>query len=92
MLGLVTSYYRSSTEVFRGPHKSTPTTRTLDQYVSLDLCPKNPRSKRVVDTAEFVLRHLPDKDSPACGQLRQALDEFRHLLSGVKPKSPQSDG
>lgn len=72
--------------------KSTPTTRTLDKYLSLDLCPKNPRSKRVVDTAEFVLRHLPDKDSPACGQLRQALDEFRQLLSGVKPKSPQSDG
>jgi PAS domain S-box-containing protein len=72
--------------------KSTPTTRTLDKYLSLDNCPKNPRSKRVVDTAEFVLRHLPDKDSAACGQLRQALDEFRQLLSGVKPKSPQSDG
>jgi PAS domain S-box-containing protein len=71
--------------------KSTPTTRTLDKYLNLDNCPKNPRSQRVVDTAEFVLRNLPDEDSAACGQLRQALDEFRRLLSGVKAKSPQSD-
>ena len=67
--------------------KSTPTTRTLDKYLSLENCPKNPRSKRALDTAEFVLRHLPDEDRAACGQLRQALDEFRQLLSGVKAKS-----
>ena len=72
--------------------KSTPTTRTLDKYLNLDNCPKNPRSKRVVDTAEFVLRNLPDENSAACGELRQALDEYRQLLSGVKPRSPQSDG
>jgi len=72
--------------------KSTPTTRTLDKYLNLDNCPKNPRSKRVVDTAEFVLRHLPDGGGEACGKLRQALDEFRLLLSGVKAKSRQSDG
>ena len=72
--------------------KSTPVTRTLDKYLNLDNCPKNPRSKRVVDTAEFVLRHLPDEGSAACGQLRQALDDFRQLLSGVKPKSRQLDG
>ena len=72
--------------------KSTPVTRTLDKYLNLDNCPKNPRSKRVVDTAEFVLRNLPNEDSDACRQLRQALDEFRQLLSGVKPKLHQSGG
>lgn len=72
--------------------KSTPTTRTLDKYLNLDNCPKNPRSKRVVDTAEFVLRHLPDEKSAACEGLRQALDEFRLLLSVVKSKSRQPDG
>lgn len=72
--------------------KSTPTTRTLDKYLNLESCPKNPRSKRVVDTAEFVLRHLPDENGNACGQLRQALDEFRLLLSGVKAKSRQTGG
>lgn len=72
--------------------KSTPTTRTLDKYLSLDNCPKNPRSKRVVDTAEFVLRHLPDDGGAACGKLRQALDEFRLLLSGVKANPTQPDG
>jgi PAS domain S-box-containing protein len=64
--------------------KSTPTTRTLDKYLNLDLCPKNPRSKRVVDTAEFVLRHVPEKNSPACSKLQQALDAFRDLVSGMK--------
>jgi len=72
--------------------KSTPTTRTLDKYLNLDNCPKNPRSKRVVDTAEFVLRHFPDENNAACGQLRQALDEFRQSLSGVKVKSRQTGG
>jgi PAS domain S-box-containing protein len=64
--------------------KSTPTTRTLDKYLNLDLCPKNPRSKRVVDTAEFVLRQVPEKSSPGCSKLQQALDAFRGLVSGMK--------
>jgi len=72
--------------------KSTPTTRTLDKYLSLENCTKNPRSKRVVDTAEFVLRHLPDENSAACEGLRRALDEFRLLLAGVKAKSRQPEG
>ena len=72
--------------------KSTPTTRTLDKYLNLENCPKNPRSKRVVDTAEFVLRHLPDETGADCQGLRQALDEFRLLLSGVKAKSRRKDG
>jgi PAS domain S-box-containing protein len=64
--------------------KSTPTTRTLDKYLNLDNCPKNPRSKRVIDTAEFVLRRVPDENREPCTQLRSALDAFRQLLSGVK--------
>jgi PAS domain S-box-containing protein len=64
--------------------KSTPTTRTLDKYLSLENCPKNPRSKRVVDTAEFVLRRVADPDSSACRQLQAALDEFRRSLSGLR--------
>jgi len=69
--------------------KSTPTTRTLDKYLNLDLCPKNPRSKRVVDTAEFVLRQVAGKDSPACSKLQQALDAFRELVSGMKSGAGQ---
>jgi hypothetical protein len=34
--------------------KSTPMNRTLNKYLNLDICPKNPLGKRVVDTAEFV--------------------------------------
>jgi hypothetical protein len=37
-----------------------------------------------VDTAEFVLRHVPEKNSPACSKLQQALDAFRDLVSGMK--------
>jgi PAS domain S-box-containing protein len=64
--------------------KSTPTTRTLDKYLSLDNCPKNPRSQRVLDTAEFVLREVSQQDSAACDRLRLELDAYRELLSGVK--------
>ncbi|MGB5439729.1 MAG: HAMP domain-containing protein, partial [Gammaproteobacteria bacterium] len=64
--------------------KSTPTTRTLDKYLNLDNCPKNPRSKRVIDTAEFVLRMSPDTGSEFCSRLHTALERFRELLSGVK--------
>ncbi len=71
--------------------KSTPTTRTLDKYLSLENCPKNPRSKRVVDTVEFVLRQNPGADSPACQQLRAELEVFRAVLSGVQSKEHQAD-
>ncbi|MBT8128344.1 MAG: HAMP domain-containing protein [Gammaproteobacteria bacterium] len=70
--------------------KSTPTTRTLDKYLNLELCPKNPRSKRVVDTAEFVLRSVGDKSSSACEQLQSELDSFRKQVSGVSRKAPKS--
>lgn len=64
--------------------KSTPTTRTLDKYLCLEQCPKNPRTRRVVDTAEFVLRQIPDENTAGCRQLQADLDAFRGLLAGVK--------
>jgi PAS domain S-box-containing protein len=70
--------------------KSTPTTRTLDKYLNLDICPKNPRSKRVVDTAEFVLRQVDNKSSPACQKLQAELDSYRQLVAGVKSPGPKS--
>ena len=62
--------------------KSTPTTRTLDKYLNIDTCQKNPRSQRASDTAEFVLRQA-DGDSRSCQDLQLALHTLRQLLSGV---------
>lgn len=70
--------------------KSTPTTRTLDKYLNLDICPKNPRSKRVVDTAEFVLRQVGNTSSPACEKLQAELDSYRQLVAGVKSPGSKS--
>ena len=65
--------------------KSTPTTRTLDKYLNIDSCPKNPRSQRAIDTAEFVLRNMAEKVADEkCAELKQALETFRQLLSGIK--------
>lgn len=64
--------------------KSTPTTRTLDKYLNLDTCPQNPRTQRVIDTAEFVLRQLGRKTTTERKKLQQALNDFRLLLSGIK--------
>jgi two-component system sensor histidine kinase ChiS len=65
--------------------KSTPTTRTLDKYLNIDSCPKNPRSQRAIDTAEFVLRNMAKKvPDENCAELKQALETFRQLLSGIK--------
>jgi PAS domain S-box-containing protein len=68
--------------------KSTPTTRTLDKYLNIDSCPKNPRSQRAVDTAEFVLRNMHMK-SPGkkCKELNEALESFRLLIAGIKSHS-----
>lgn len=65
--------------------KSTPTTRTLDKYLNIELCPKNPRSQRVIDTAEFVLRKAGGLDTAKRTALKESLDLFRQLLSGIKP-------
>jgi PAS domain S-box-containing protein len=64
--------------------KSTPTTRTLDKYLKLDSCPKNPRNQRVIDTAEFVLRIMSNRTTVGRKKLQDALDAFRLLLSGMK--------
>jgi len=64
--------------------KSTPTTRTLDKYLNIELCPKNPRCQRAIDTAEFVLRKANKSQSDAFNALQQSLDSFRELLSGIK--------
>lgn len=64
--------------------KSTPTTRTLDKYLNIESCPKNPRTQRVIDTAEFVLKQCERKNTNEQKHLRQALGDFRNLISGLK--------
>jgi PAS domain-containing protein len=64
--------------------KSTPTTRTLDKYLNIETCPRNPRNQRVIDTAEFVLKQLGRKSSMERKKLQQALNDFRQLLSGIQ--------
>jgi two-component system sensor histidine kinase ChiS len=66
--------------------KSTPTTRTLDKYLNVDSCPKNPRCQRVIDTAEFVLRKMDSKATPEKTRLQAVLDEFRLIVSGMKAR------
>lgn len=65
--------------------KSTPTTRTLDKYLNIESCPRNPRTQRVIDTAEFVLRQLGRKTSAERRTLQQTLADFRQLISGIRP-------
>lgn len=65
--------------------KSTPTTRTLDKYLNIETCPNNPRTQRIIDTAEFVLKQLGRKSSGERKKLQQALNDFRLLNSGIKP-------
>lgn len=67
--------------------KSTPTTRTLDKYLNIEICPKNPRSQRAIDTAEFVLRNASKSKTAKCKELQAELDAFRQLLSGIKSRS-----
>ena len=62
--------------------KSTPTTRTLDKYLNTDSCPKNPRSQRVVDTAEFVIRQMKTNTTSHRQKLEAELDAFRLSRSG----------
>jgi len=63
--------------------KSTPTTRTLDKYLQIDSCPKNPRSQRVIDTAEFVLRKMKNETTDHRQKLEDELEAFRLSRSGV---------
>ena len=59
--------------------KSTP---TLDKYLNTDSCPKNPRSQRVVDTAEFVIRQMKTNTTSHRQKLEAELDAFRLSRSG----------
>ncbi|RLA05243.1 MAG: hypothetical protein DRQ47_01695 [Gammaproteobacteria bacterium] len=63
--------------------KSTPTTRTLDKYLTINSCPKNPRNQRVIDTAEFVLKETSQQKSDKHLELEYSLDSFRQLLAGL---------
>ncbi len=63
--------------------KSTPTTRTLDKYLQLDSCPKNPRCQRVIDTAEYVLKQM-DQQTAGQQKLIQALNQLRDSIAGVQ--------
>ena len=65
--------------------KSTPTTRTLDKYLNIETCPRNPRTQRVIDTAEFVLKQLGRRSTGERKKLQHALNDFRQLISGIKP-------
>lgn len=65
--------------------KSTPTTRTMDKYLNIESCPRNPRTQRVIDTAEFVLRQLDGKNTAERRKLQTVLEKFRLLIAGVKP-------
>ena len=69
--------------------KSTPTTRTLDKYLNMDSCPKNPRCPRVIDTVEFVLKKMDPKSTSGRMKLQTLLEEFRMLTSGMKAKAKQ---
>ncbi|MCP4341663.1 MAG: PAS domain S-box protein [Desulfobulbaceae bacterium] len=63
--------------------KSTPTTRTLDKYLHIDSCPQNPRSQRVIDTAEFVLKHLKTQRTEHRSKLEKLLETFRISKKGA---------
>ena len=71
--------------------KSTPTTRTLDKYLNIDSCPKNPRFQRVIDTAEFVLKKMDSRNTPGQKKLEALLDEFRLNISGIKLPASKAD-
>ncbi|MGY3857237.1 ATP-binding protein [Aeromonas intestinalis] len=55
--------------------RSSPQTRTLDKYLSLDTLPKAPRWKTVVASAEYVLKQCPLNETQ-----RQSLHQSTQLL------------
>ncbi|RMG49830.1 MAG: response regulator, partial [Gammaproteobacteria bacterium] len=58
--------------------KSTPVTRTLDRYLKLDTVPKRPRWRRVLQTIEFVMEHVP-RDTREHAMLAQLRDRIIEL-------------
>ncbi|WP_033130477.1 response regulator [Aeromonas aquatica] len=55
--------------------RSSPQTRTLDKYLSLDTLPKAPRWKTVVASAEYVLKQCPLNEAQ-----QQSLHQSTQLL------------
>ncbi|HDX8617959.1 TPA: response regulator, partial [Aeromonas dhakensis] len=60
--------------------RSSPQTRTLDKYLSLDTLPKAPRWKTVVATAEYVLSHGPLNEAQR-QQLHHSAQTLRQLAT-----------
>ncbi|MGL6164862.1 MAG: hybrid sensor histidine kinase/response regulator, partial [Aeromonas veronii] len=60
--------------------RSSPQTRTLDKYLSLDTLPKSPRWKTVVATTEYVLGHCPLNDHQR-QQLQHSAQTLRQLAN-----------
>lgn len=60
--------------------KSSPQTRTLDKYLTLDTLPQAPRWKTVVATAEYVLQHCA-LDEPTRQRLQLHSQELRQLVT-----------
>ncbi|BCK62270.1 hypothetical protein KAM330_12590 [Aeromonas hydrophila] len=60
--------------------RSSPQTRTLDKYLSLDTLPKAPRWKTVVATAEYVLSHSPLNEAQR-QQLHHSAQTLRQLAN-----------
>ena len=60
--------------------RSSPQTRTLDKYLSLDTLPKAPRWKTVVATAEYVLGHSPLNEAQR-QQLHHSAQTLRQLAN-----------
>lgn len=58
---------------------STAKTRTLDKYLSRDSIPNNPRWRKVIDTAIFVMSKCPDSDQKT--QLNALIEEFTRFKS-----------
>ncbi len=62
--------------------KSTPMTRTLDKYLRIEKCPKNPRCRRIIDTAEFVITQMGGLTTPLRDDLEEALRSLHLHISG----------
>ena len=60
--------------------RSSPQTRTLDKYLSLDTLPKAPRWKTVVASAEYVLKQCPLSEVQQ-QSLHQSTQLLRQLAS-----------
>ncbi len=58
---------------------STAKTRTLDKYLSRETIPNNPRWRKVIDTAIFVMGHAPDSEQKK--HLNSLIETFTRFKS-----------